>query len=99
MAKRKAKKIKILKFALAAFFVYFVVSFVIMQVDISNRKNNLLIAQNELKEQQYINKEITSILNSGENTEYIMRIARERLGFVFPNERVFIDISGNNKNK
>lgn len=98
MTKRKIKKVKILKFALAVFFVYVVVSFVILQVDISNRRNELAIAEVELKEQQYLSKEIKSILDSGENSEYITRIAREKLGFVFPDERVFIDISGNNKN-
>ena len=88
---KKSKKIKILTVAFAAFFVYVAVSFVVMQVDISNRKEQLVSAQNELAEQKYINKEITSILNSGENTEYIMRIAREKLGLAFPNERIIID--------
>lgn len=98
MVKRKTKKVKILKLAVIVFFVYVVVSFAIMQTDISNRRKELASVQDELKQQQYINKEIVSILNSGENTEYIMRIAREKLGFVFPDERVFIDISGTNKN-
>jgi cell division protein FtsB len=97
MAKNKAKKVKILKLAFIAFSIYVVVSFIVMQADIAKRKENLQTAKNELEQQQYLNEDIMSILNSGENTEYIMRIAREKLGFVFPNERVFIDISGNNK--
>ncbi|WMJ23660.1 septum formation initiator family protein [Paludicola sp. MB14-C6] len=97
MAKTKAKKVKILKFAFIAFSIYVVVSFIVIQSDISKRKDNLDAAKNELEQQQYLNKDIMNIINSGENSEYIMRIAREKLGFVFPNERVFIDISGNNK--
>lgn len=91
MAKRKAKKVKILKLALLVFSVYVVVSFVVVQVDISARRETLEAAQNELKQQEYLNKEIMSILNSGENSDYIMKIAREKLGFVFPEERVFVD--------
>ena len=68
-----------------------VVSFTVMQMDIAKRKEELASVQNELKEQEYINSEITDILNSGENTEYIMRIAREKLGFAFPDEEVFVD--------
>lgn len=89
--KKKAKKLVILRLAFAAFFVYVVVSFTVMQIDISKRKDSLQAVQEELEEQQYIKQEITSILNSGENTEYIMKIAREKLGFVFPDEKVFID--------
>lgn len=94
MARRKAKKVKILKLALGAFFIYFAASFVIMQLDIADRKANIKLAQVELSNQQYLNDEIQSILDSGNSSEYIMRIAREKLGFVFPNERVFIDING-----
>lgn len=97
MTKRKAKKVKILKLALLAFFVYAIVSFVMMQIDIANRRENVAFAKEKLKEQQYLNKEIMSIIDSGQNDEYIMKIAREKLGFVFPEERVFVD-SGNNKN-
>lgn len=97
MAKKKAKKVQILKFAFVAFSIYVIVSFVVIQTDITRRKENLAQAQNELEQEQYLNKDILNILNSGENTEYIIRIAREKLGFVFPDERVFIDISGNNK--
>lgn len=94
VTKRRVKKVKILKFALVAFFLYFCFSFAIMQIDISNRKESLSASQKELKQQQYLNKEIESILDLGNSDEYIMRIAREKLGFVFPDERVFIDING-----
>lgn len=91
MAKKKAKKLLIFRFALFAFVVYVAVSFTVMQIDISKRKENLNAVKEELQEQQYIKKEITNILNSGENTDYIMKIAREKLNYVFPDEKVFID--------
>lgn len=89
--RKKTKKLVILRLAFAAFFVYVIVSFTVMQFDISKRRDELQVVQEQLEEQKYIKQEITSILNSGENTEYIMKIAREKLGFVFPDEKVFID--------
>ncbi len=91
MTQRKAKKSKIMRVALTVFFIYVVASFTVMQIDISKRRDSLNALQAEINEQQYLNKEIQSILDSGTDTEYIMRIAREKLGFVFPDERVFVD--------
>lgn len=91
MAYRKIKKSKILRMALIAFLLYVAASFVIMQIDISKRRADLAIAQESLQEQKYLNDEMQSILDAGTDTEYIMRMAREKLGFVFPDERVFID--------
>lgn len=81
----------IFKLAFVAFFVYVAVSFTVMQVDIAKRRDSLEAVRAEAKEQTYINQEITNILNSGENADYIMKIAREKLGLVLPDERVFID--------
>ncbi|MFZ2537802.1 MAG: septum formation initiator family protein [Oscillospiraceae bacterium] len=91
MAQKKAKKSKIMCVALTVFFIYVVASFAVMQVDISKRRTSLDAMQTEINEQQYLNKEIQSILDSGTDSEYIMRIAREKLGFVYPDERVFVD--------
>ncbi len=81
----------IFKLAFIAFFVYVAVSFTVMQVDIAKRRDSLEAVQQELLKENYINQEITNILNSGESSEYIMKIAREKLGLVLPDERVFID--------
>lgn len=88
---KKRKGIPVLKVAFVAFAVYVAVSFTVMQFDIAKRRDELSLLQQELKEQEYIKNEITDILNSGENTEYIMKIAREKLGFAFPDEEVFVD--------
>lgn len=81
-----------------AFAIYSIGYITLMQIDISSRKDALEQSKAELKERQIINKEVSDILSSDKKDEYIMRIAREKLGFVFPDERVFIDISGNNMN-
>ena len=48
--------------------------------------------QNE--EQRIANKELERILSDGTEEEYIERIAREQLGFAYPEEQVLVDISG-----
>ncbi|MEG2813987.1 MAG: septum formation initiator family protein [Oscillospiraceae bacterium] len=98
ISRKKNKKAFILKVAMVAFAIYSIGYITLMQIDISSRKDALNQSKSELKEQQIINKEVSDILNSDKKDEYIMRIAREKLGFVFPDERVFIDISGNNMN-
>ena len=37
--------------------------------------------------------QIQDVLDSADDTEYIAEIAREKLGYVAPGERVFVDIS------
>ena len=88
---RKSKKSLIFRIAFLAFTVYVAVSVTVIQIDIANRKQQLADAQAQLDEQNYIKSEITDILNSGEYTEYIMKIAREKLGMAFPDEEVFVD--------
>lgn len=88
---KKSKKSRILRIAIFAFSVYIVVSFVVMQIDISKRKSQLQGVQQEIEEQTYLNKEFQNILKSGTDSDYIMRIVREKLGFAFPDERVFVD--------
>lgn len=91
LAKKKNKKSLIFKVAFLAFFVYVAVSFTVMQVDIAKRRESLDAVMAEYKEQNYINQEIKNILNSGDNADYIMKVAREKLGLVLPDEQVFID--------
>ena len=40
-------------------------------------------------------EELTRLLEEGDEKELIEKAARERLGYVYPNEQVFIDPSGN----
>ena len=46
------------------------------------------------EEQRAYNEEIEEILSREDDSEYIERVAREKLGYAYPDERVYIDISG-----
>lgn len=93
----KTKKNIIIRVGIISFLIYTVVSLITIQIDIQNKKNDIALVNEELKQLEYINQELISTLKSGTNNEYIMRIAREKLGYAFPEEKVFID-SGSTAN-
>ena len=62
------------------------------QVSITSKQQELQSLQNQLTAQETTNAELSSTLDQGDNA-IIERYAREQ-GYVRPNERVFVDISG-----
>ena len=60
--------------------------------------NDSLKELEELKQQQLLEeneiKELTELLKDESNIPLIEKAARERLGFIYSNEQVFVDISG-----
>jgi cell division protein DivIC len=57
----------------------------------AEERNQQLLAQYE--SQQIVNGELKGIVSNGVQEEYIARIAREKLGYVMPEEIIFIDTS------
>ena len=62
------------------------------QVSIASKQQELQSLQNQLTAQETTNAELSSTLDQGDSA-IIERYAREQ-GYVRPNERVFVDISG-----
>ena len=82
--------------AVFAFTVYFICA-VIGQQAVLNRKNDEIASLGESieaanRETERLNKELEDV----NDPEYMERMAREKLGMVTPNERVYIDLSGSN---
>lgn len=91
----KKKSSVILRIAAVALAVYMIVSLCTLW-------QNLVKEQNSLAELEKVKAEkisqidyLTSLLESGNESEIIEKAARERLGYVYSDEQVFIDISGN----
>ena len=63
---------------------YLVAGLVFNQVDIAAKQKELQDLENELER----------VLESGSDLEIIERVARDKLGYAKPNERVFIDVTG-----
>ncbi len=94
MGVKKQKKNKIVLVALIVFTVYVIISVIFVNNDIELHEDNLFALQAEIDEQTLLNDEVQRILDEGVDSDYIIRIAREKLGLVFPNERVYVDVSG-----
>ncbi len=81
------------KIFVAVFAVYAAFTLVSLQIQISAKREEQQALQGQIEEQSLRNAEIEALLDSEENDEYIARIARDKLGYVSPGERVFVDIS------
>lgn len=98
MAKTNKKKAKLSNLVVRAGVVllgaYLVVGMIFNQVEISAKKQQLETVQQQLAAQQAQNDELSRILESGSDEEIIERVARDKLGYAKPNERVFVDVTG-----
>ena len=92
--KGKANKSIILRLVVLGVCAYFIVSLTSLYSTLNKQQKEL----NELtlKESQLKNniEEMKNLLSSDSNDELIEKAARERLGYIFPNEQIYIDISG-----
>ncbi len=80
--------------ALAVFILYILVCVITISIDIKQHKTELAALNERLENQEILNGELSDMIDSGEVEDYILRIAREKYGYVFPDEEVFVDISG-----
>lgn len=99
MAKRKRKKQKhsfILSLALLLAVGYFVISFVSTQLDIREKEKEAAALQEHITQQVAENERLQAVVDGGDESEYIERVAREKLGYVMPDEKVYYDITPSN---
>lgn len=92
--KRKKKRVGLLtKVLIAAFAIYAACTLVDLQLRINAAAAEQSALQEELEAQRLVYAELEDAI-SGENQEnYVAKIAREALGYVYPGEQVYIDIS------
>ena len=83
----------IIRVSCLVFIVYFSITLLRLQGDINNKKQELIELQNQVTQQKIKNDDLQRILESGEESDYIERIAREKLGLGVPDERVYVVIS------
>lgn len=92
---KKTSKSRLLKIAVCLFVVYIAYSIVVQQLEIRDRKITLEAVQQQCQQQIEENKEVERLLAMSADKDYIERIARERLGYAYPDEKVYIDSSKN----
>ena len=93
MQRRKKRVGLVTKVLIAAFAIYAACTLVNLQLRINaaNAEQQMLSAQ--LNEQKLINAELNDAISGENQEEYIAHIARESLGYIYPGEQVYVDIS------
>ena len=95
MAQRKGKKKSsfLLTLGLVLFFGYFVITIIGYQLEIREREE--FKEELEIQHEQIIesNNRLQAIVDNEDKSSYYEQVAREKLGFVMPNEKVFYDIT------
>lgn len=95
MAKRKVSlKGKIVFLALSIFTIYSVVSFTIINKTIDHNQRQLDQVRAEIEQILLENGELSDLVENGMDQEDLIRMVRERLGYVFPSERSYEDLAG-----
>ena len=85
----------LLKIAVLCFAVFILVSLIGQQLQISEKREQLQMLQEQLNTQNIRNEEIqNSLENGGDLAEYAERKARSELDYAKPGERVFVDVGG-----
>lgn len=92
--KRKHRPNWLPRLAVLGFVIYVTVSLIGMQVEVTTKRRELLALQQNVEQQKLINAETERILDGENDREYIERIARDKLGYAYPDEKIFIDRSG-----
>lgn len=90
--RRKSIIVRLLVLGVAAYFIVTSITEVNKLVKLKNDYDEL---NNQKQMLELDIKELKALLDSDSHNEIIEKAARERLGFVYSDEEVFVDISGN----
>ena len=80
----------IVRIALLGAMVYLIVANTNLQIELSRKQNELEQTQADVETVNYDNQQLINIIENGTESDFIERAARERLGYVYANEEVYI---------
>ncbi len=97
MPKQKKRSMRGLVLMLVVFAVgvYLAIYFIEGQMHIATLEQELGMVESELADLQFTNEDLTDMVQAENQDDYVQRVAREEMDYVYPNDRVFVDISGN----
>ena len=93
--KTKRKRSFILKILILGVCVYMIATLANLWTTLNESKSRLDSLRKEYQTTQNDIEELKAMLKDELNTEIIQKAARERLGYIYSDEQIFIDISGN----
>ncbi len=82
------------RIALLGFAIYLVINCINLQVELAGEREKLRAQEQLNKESEFEIERLSNLIENGEDADFIESAARERLGFVFPDEVVYKNISG-----
>ncbi|MEG1993966.1 MAG: septum formation initiator family protein [Oscillospiraceae bacterium] len=95
MHKNQIKAIFVLKLAIFCFCIYVSVSIIQLQMDISRKEKELDEVNARIEAKIEENEIYNHQLKTQNDEDYIEHTAKEKLGYGYPDERVYFDVSGN----
>ena len=84
--------------AAAVFIIYFIYAMIAQQIALSNKNKEIQSLEEQVSAANTETERLQKELDNLEDPEYLERVAREKLGLVRPNERVFIDANKSKAN-
>lgn len=96
MKKKKHKnKSILLRVMILGVCIYMIATLSGLWNTLSNSRKELETLNAQYAAEQNDIEELRAMLEDGSQSKIIEKAARERLGYIYPDEQVFIDISGN----
>ena len=86
------KKIRLSSVMFLLTIVYLTINLITAQFELMTKKQELASVQTQKERLELEVADTKSLLEEDQNEVYIERIARERLGYANPGEKVYIDI-------
>ena len=93
--RRQKNKSIILRVLVLGVCVYMLVTLAGLWNTLNQSKSKLASLKEQYASKQNDIEELQAVLNDDSDSKIIEKAARERLGYVYSNEEVYIDISGN----
>ncbi len=94
VATKKRKRRIVVIVAVIAITIYVGISMVFITNSYREKNQEIQQVQQQIDEQTVLNQEYQEMIDQGVDDEYIQKLAREKLGLVYPDERVYIDMGG-----
>jgi len=82
------------KLAVVCVAVYVAFSLVSLQIELADKQKTLAKLEEQKQELMISNEEKKELIEKSDQDEFVEQIAREYFGFAYPDEQIYIDISG-----
>ena len=90
--KRESIILRVILLVFSVYVIYLLSANYTELISVSGQRQQLEAEKADLEKKV---REYSNLLENGTEKDFIERAAREKLGYVYPDEQVFVDISGN----